>query len=301
MTYGIIAAIAAAATWAFSSTLMATQISRVDSFTVSALRLVWASAFFVVALFAFGVQGDITEMSNAQLLGLAGSALVGLGAGDTIYVASISRLGMARAFTISLGLFTVFTYALAIAVLGEEVTIAVAVGSVLVMAGVYIVSLYGRAKPVLAASDIPLPASRLVRGLVMVVLAAVFWALATVWLRAVGDDHHAVAVGAVRIPAAAVILAGIVSLQANSTIRRRAVSRRSMVVLAAAGVGGTGLGSLLYIYAIQEAGAGLTVVLSSLSPLFALPLGAVFLGEAITRWVAAGSVVACAGILILSI
>jgi drug/metabolite transporter (DMT)-like permease len=74
-----------------------------------------------------------------------------------------------------------------------------------------------------------------------------------------------------------------------------------MGVLAFAGVAGTGFGSLLYIYAIQEAGAGRTAVLSALSPLFALPLSAIFLKEPITRWVAVGTVIAVAGILLLSV
>lgn len=301
MNFGVLAAIAAAGTWAMSSTLMASQVGRIDAWTVSALRLAWASLFFVVALFAFGVQGEVASMGAGQFLALVGSALVGLGAGDTIYVASLTALGMARAFTISLGLFTVFTYALAIAFLGEEVTVPVAFGSLLVLAGVYVVTLYGRAEPVLAAQAQAIPRARLLRGLAMAAAGGVFWSFATVWLRAASEETHAVAVGAVRIPAAAIMLAAIVSAQPRSAARRWQVPRRSMVVLAVAGVAGTGLGSLLYIYAIQEAGAGLTVVLSSLSPLFALPLGALVLHEAITRWVAAGAILAAAGIFFLSI
>jgi drug/metabolite transporter (DMT)-like permease len=104
----------------------------------------------------------------------------------------------------------------------------------------------------------------------------------------------------VRIPAAALMVGALVGLQRNSGIRRRSISRKTMVILALTGIGGTGFGSLLYIYAIQEAGAGRTAVLSALSPLFALPLGAVFLKEPITRWVAIGTGLAVVGIALLS-
>lgn len=73
-----------------------------------------------------------------------------------------------------------------------------------------------------------------------------------------------------------------------------------MSVLTIAGVVGTGVGSLLFIYAVQEAGAGKTAVLSSISPLFALPLSVLFLGEKITRWLLLGTALAVVGIILLA-
>ena len=133
-----------------------------------------------------------------------------------------------------------------------------------------------------------------------VTFAAACWAVATVWLRHSAVDASPAIVGAIRVPASAVVLGGIVAMRRDSIIRTRAIQRSSMLVLAVAGVVGTGVGSLLFIYAIQEVGAGRTAVLSALSPLFAVPLGAIFLGESITRWVALGTALAVAGIILIS-
>ncbi len=72
-------------------------------------------------------------------------------------------------------------------------------------------------------------------------------------------------------------------------------------MLTIAGVVGTGAGSLMYLYALQEIGAGKAAVLSSSSPLFALPLGAIVLKEPITRWVAIGTLLAVTGIGLLAL
>jgi drug/metabolite transporter (DMT)-like permease len=293
-----------------SSILMASQLSRVDSNTISALRLGWASAFFVALLFLTGRAGDVEAMGLSAFVQLCIGALIGLGIGDTIYVASLGVLGATRAYTATLGLFTVVTYALSVALLGEALTIPVAIGSTMVIGSVYLVSIYGRS-PIAATAarglaadplaEAPAVASKLLLGIVLVAAVAVCWSIATVWLRHVAVDAGAVAVGAVRIPAAALMVGALVGMQRNSGVRRRAVPKVTMGVLAFAGVAGTGFGSLLYIYAIQEAGAGRTAVLSALSPLFALPLSAIFLKEPITRWVAVGTVIAVAGILLLSV
>ncbi len=300
---GIAAAIAAAAVWAASSVMMASQLSRVDSTSVSAIRLIWASAFFLLLLVAGGSTGELFELGFNNSLQLVAGAIVGLAVGDTVYVATLGVLGAGRAFTMSLGLFTVFTFALSAMLLGEDVTVTVVLGSALVIGAVYLVSLYGSTQRAESPGH-HTPASSLgdtLRGVAMVVFAAVCWAIATVWLRHIAVDSDATVVGAIRIPAAALVVVGLVTLQRNSVFRRRAIPRKAMLTLAVAGVVGTGLGSLLFIYALQEVGAGKTAVISSLSPLFAVPMGAIWLGEKITMWVVLGTALAVVGIMLLSL
>jgi drug/metabolite transporter (DMT)-like permease len=341
---GVAAAIAAAGIWAMSAAMMGSQTSRVDAISISAIRAIWAGVFFLVLLFATGENAEIGEMSAWIIVQLVLSALIGLALGDTLYVISIARLGMNRAFTISIGLFAVFSFALSAAVLGESVGVLTIVGAAFVLAGVYLVATYGRAgvpsavesthddaepKPpvhpriaggaeLIVDADVagephapsqPMTA-RLKEflfntkspgfGLLVLVVAAMLWAIATVWLRDASTGFSAISVGAVRIPAAGAFLGFAVLSQPNASLRRRAVPRRSMSVLTIAGVVGTGVGSLLFIYAVQEAGAGKTAVLSSISPIFALPLSVIFLGEKITRWLLLGTALAVVGIILLA-
>lgn len=337
---GIAAALAAAGIWAASAALMASQTARVDALSISALRALWATLFFAVALFALGAEGDLAAMSAGTIVELIFSALIGLALGDTLYVVSIGLLGMNRAFTISIGMFTLFSFALSAIFLGEPIGWDTALGAALVLLGVYLVALYGRETPpaaALAASATSLaappgaegepppiagggtgagmPTAAIVKGrpgrpvwlrgtgaagLLVVALAALFWSIATVWLRDASAGFDATAVGTVRIPAAALVLGAAAAARPGSTLRRRAVPQRGMGILAVAGLFGTGVGSLLFIFAVQELGAGKTAVLSSISPVFALALGALFLGEPITRWLAAGTALAVGGIVLLA-
>lgn len=298
---GIIAAIGAAAMWAMSSTVMASQTGNLDSGTISAIRLICASIFFGVVLFASGNQGDMLDMGPWSIVALVLGAFLGLGIGDTLYVAALALVGMARAFTVSLGLFTVFSYTLSIILLGEQVTPWVVIGSALVVCSVYLVSFRGRAEPIPTGDLAPtVDKRRLVIGMAMVVGVALCWATATVWTRAVSENYSAVAIGSVRLPAAAFMVGTFVAINAKSSARRGVVPKKALVLLSLSGIVGTGFGSLLYLYALQEAGAGKAAVLSSSSPLFALPLGAIFLGQAITKWVAVGTVIAVTGIVMLS-
>jgi drug/metabolite transporter (DMT)-like permease len=74
-----------------------------------------------------------------------------------------------------------------------------------------------------------------------------------------------------------------------------------MAMLLAAGMFGTGMGSLLYVIGIQQAGAARAALLSSTSPLFALPLAAVVLHERLTARVIAGAIVSVAGIFLVTL
>jgi drug/metabolite transporter (DMT)-like permease len=326
--------------------MMGSQTSRVDALSISAIRAFWAAIFFVILLFASGENGEIGGMSTWVMVQLVLSAVIGLAIGDTLYVTSIVRLGMNRAFTISVGLFTVFSFALSAALLGEEVGVLTVVGSALVLLGVYVVAYFGRgvetgtgeggggaadqgasevpsgdggrdsSTPVAGGSGaavqrplarkrgrrpFPLSGRRpFVLGVAAVAVAALAWAIATVWLRDAADGSGPISVGALRIPAAGGFLIVVTMSQSRTTLRRRAVPRRSLLVLSLAGLIGTGVGSLLFIFAVQEAGAGKTAVLSGMSPVFGLMLGAVFLGEPITRWVLGGTGLAVSGIVLLA-
>ena len=233
-------------------------------------------------------------------------------------------LGVNFAYPAGLGLFALFSFLLSVIFLGETVTWDTALGSALVLAGVYVVLLYGRetaptpapapltaqqrGTDAAAADRTPGPTTalrarmpgRVAIGLLLLLITAVSWAAGTVWLRDVSEGFDAAAVGLVRIPSALVTIGAVAFLTPGSSLRRRTVSRRSHGVLAVEGLLGAGIGSLLLIFAVQNIGAGETAVLVSLSPLFALPLAAVFLGERVTRWLVVGIVLAVAGIILLS-
>ena len=76
----------------------------------------------------------------------------------------------------------------------------------------------------------------------------------------------------------------------------RQLTPRGIAIVALAGVLGTGLGSILFIYSVDEIGAAKTAFLTTSAPVFALPMGVLFLSEKLTPRVLIGTAITIAGI-----
>jgi DME family drug/metabolite transporter len=61
----------------------------------------------------------------------------------------------------------------------------------------------------------------------------------------------------------------------------------------------TAFSSVLFVASLKYAGVAVGSVLSSTAPLFALPLGVIFLGERMSAWTVLGALVTVAGIVVL--
>ena len=362
---GVLFALGGAAAWALSSTLLASQVRQVDTLSASALRSASAVLFFIPLVFVVGAEGEFGQMSETDMLQFAATGFLSLTMGESLYAGAVAIIGMTRAFTTVVGLYNITAFGLAALLLGESLSWDVAFGAVLVIAGVYLVSLYGRGgsqrqgapsvvrrfamlprltvagrlgwemspmraaiAPVVpiaggsgasaeAASgsatlthvtstasgriDVRLPVlgklpSTFAVGMTLAVSAGLIWGASAVWLAEVAEGFDAAAVGLVRLPAAAGLLLVAAMMEQGSSMRRRVVSRRTMWMMAGSGIFAQGVASILFILALVDIGAGQTVVLFSTAPLIALPLGAIFLRENVTVWVAIGSVIAVIGI-----
>lgn len=136
-------------------------------------------------------------------------------------------------------------------------------------------------------------------GVALAIFTGLAWGCSAVWLRSAAEGFDAAAVSTVRLPVAALLLALSTLTQPASTLRRGGFTPRQLGLLGLSGILGQGVASVLFVFSLQEVGAGKTVVLFSTAPLFALPLGAIFLREQITIWVAVGTVLAVGGIALL--
>jgi len=119
-------------------------VREVDTLSASALRSVSAVLFFIPVVFIFGAEGDFARMSETDMLQFAATGLLSLTTGESLYAGAVAIIGMTRAFTTVVGLYNITAFGLAALLLGESLSWDVAVGSVLVISGVYLVSLYGR-------------------------------------------------------------------------------------------------------------------------------------------------------------
>ena len=182
----------------------------------------------------------------------------------------------------------------------------------MVLAGVYTVVIYGkprrhadgveeavRVDPAVAPPGVLLRYA-FATGLVLAVVTGMAWGGVSVWLRSVAESFDPAAAGVVRMPVVLPVLALLAGMQSHSSLRRRAISRRSFVWLALSGALGTGLVILLIITALQRIGAGEFTVLFNTGPVFGIALGVIFLRERITPWALVGALLVLGGIAMIA-
>lgn len=289
---GEAAALGSAFLWALSNILMGSQSDRMPAIVISALRCVYAALFLSAVAVVLVLAGSVRYPSAVAALGLAGSGVLGLGVGDTLYIRGLGHIGVSRAFPVSMALYPLLTFVLAVAWLDEQVTPAVIAGTVLIIAGVLLVVSDRQAA---RRDEKTMPPGEAWLGVALVALASGLWAFASVWPRSAADGVQPVVAQAIRLPVAAIATAAVVRGVGHS-LSPSGYGRRGAWALVATGVLGTGVGSMLFVIAVQDTGAAKTAVLSSTAPLFALPMAAALLSERITARVVVGTAVSIAGI-----
>ncbi len=289
---GAAAALASSALWAFTSVLLASQSGRLRPLLMSAVRSLTASLMLIGLLVATAGLVQLKEMTFVTGISMMGSGIIGQAVGDTLYINALGFLGVSRTFPITNSAYPFVTFLLAVMLLGEPVTWTLPIGGALIVAGITWIVLEQRRAA--AESDVKV---ELVRGVLFAVAAACAWATATVWLRGQQGDLDALGAASLRIPAASVaVWATIAMTRGRGDQPLRPMTTRSLIVVAMAGILGTGLGSILFIYSVGEIGAAKTAFLTTSAPVFALPMGVLFLAEKLTARTLLGTAITIAGI-----
>ncbi len=291
---GAAAALASSLTWALTSVLLTSQAGRVSPLVMSAIRSGTASLLLFGLLIATWGFAQYDEMTIVTGLSMAGSGIMGQALGDTLYINALGRLGVNRSFPITNSAYPFLTFMLAVLILDEDIRWTTPIGGALIVAGITWIVIEQRRADALA--DVR---TDVMRGVMFALAAAFAWSLATIWLRGQQGNLDTIGAAALRVPAAsAAVLATIALTSRSPSIRAasRPMSRESVAVIAAAGILGTGVGSVLFIYAVESIGAAKTAFLTTSAPLFALPMGVLFLSERLTPRELLGTVLSIAGI-----
>jgi drug/metabolite transporter (DMT)-like permease len=192
--------------------------------------------------------------------------------------------------TISM-IYPLIASGLGIWILGERITAPVAAGTFVTLAGLALI--VGERMP---AGDAGAGETR--RGLGLALLSAVLWGVSPVMMTPAIREVDPVSIQAVRLPLAAGILwVTPWARGAGARVRRdlRAVGPLLLVISVL-----TAMSAVTWVAALKYAGITVTTVLSSTSPLFAIPIGLLVFGERVSTRTVAGILLAVAGIVLLS-
>lgn len=293
---GEAAALASALCWAGTSVGMARLSTRYGGAVLSGARFLIASPFVLALLLLTGGVEELQAAPWSVLLAIVASACIGYGIGDTTYVRALPRVGLQRMSPTATALWVAMSAAGGVLLLGERAGWDLVLGGAAVIVGTYLV-----VRGQVAALPDPSGPARLgpLATVAVLIVVAGAWAAATLLLAGGRGDLGAIAAGAVRIPAGGLVIATVATIATRGEVLRRLPTARDLPLVIALGVVGTAVGSLLYIYAVAEAGAARAVILNSTSPLMVVPLSMFFLGERPTRLVALGTAFCLVGTLIV--
>jgi len=116
---GEIAGIASAALWACSSLIMAGLTRRMPALALSTLRLCLGVCFYACLLVATGNVNAMLHVGWGLAAALAGSAVLAMGFGDTLYIMGMRLVGVSKASPISVTTYPLLAVVLAVAAAGR--------------------------------------------------------------------------------------------------------------------------------------------------------------------------------------
>jgi len=288
---GDIIALLSALLWAISNVLMAMGIRQLPVIPLNLVRCAVSSIFFWCLLPFFGGVQALAHIPLATWVWLALSVLLLLIVGDLLYFRSMELAGVSWAMPVA-SINPLWAVLLAALFVDEPLSWSLLAGGVLIVAGVILV---GRSNVQVEPAD----RRRQRTGLLLALLASLAWGIGQIVLKVAAQDIHAVVANSIRQPMG---LAGmfVLNLGRGRWTELRQLDGRSWLLIVAASLIGTGLGSLLFVQAIQMVGAGRTAVLTSTSPLMAIPFAILWLHERPNRKTLAGTLLAVAGIALVA-
>ena len=286
-TVGALCALGSALSWSVTSLMVSALAPAIGTFTINAARTTLTALIVIGWMLVAGDLQTILTLSMGGFALLAVSIVLAIAVGDTIFFESTQRLGLGRAMTISMS-YPVVAASLAALLLGERLTAAIIVGGLVTLAGLVLI--------VLARTDAP-GQPRPWRGVVEALLAALAWGVSVVALRVPLDEIDPVSAQAIRLPVGALILWVTPWAMRGVPVLIRGGWPLLLQLITLAVV--TAVSSVLYGASVKYAGVAVASVLSSTAPLFAVPLGVVFLGERLPRLALVGTAVTMIGIVVL--
>jgi drug/metabolite transporter (DMT)-like permease len=286
--YGALCALGAALAWSVTSLLARTLMAHYGSVTINAVRSGLAGVLLVVLVAATDGPAALITMSAVTFVLLAVSIVAAIAVGDTVFFESTRAIGLGRAMTIATT-YPVGAALLATALFDEPLTIPIATGTLLTLGGVALI-VSGRSQA---------PAERLWFGIWTAALASAAWALSTVMMKPPLHEVEPLTAQAIRMPLASALL-WLTPWTRGAGAALRGAGRGPLVRMLVLSVVTAG-SSVLFVTSLKYAGVTVGAVLSSTAPLFAVPLGVIFLGERVSAFTIGGALLAVAGIVVLQL
>ena len=293
---GELAALGSALCWTVSAVLYRKALLNVKPVAANTVRCTSTSIILLIFLALSGKLGILAELPSNALVLACISGLIGLGLGDTLYLASLKMIGVARAVPITCT-YPLFSLLWATLLGGENITFQIATGAIIIVLGIWLLGQDRQRKPMDA------PRKIIVKGVALAVLTAVIWSISismvNMAIKETPDFDHALAVNIMRV----MIIAVFLLVSAPIVDRRLSflkMRKETFLALSAGGVVALGIGwfFLTYSFALNTPESR-AVPISSTTPFFSTLSGIIFLHEKVTKQSVLGSILIVVGIFLV--
>ncbi|MEW6184958.1 MAG: GRP family sugar transporter [Thermodesulfobacteriota bacterium] len=283
--------------WSISSICVKLVAGKVDSLTINTLRTCVGSFLLASFVLSSGRMEVLFSTPWSSLIYVVLSGLLAMVLGDTVYIKSVSLLDVSIAFPLSQCAFILLAVLAAVLFLDEPLTWVTFLGAVLIILGIYLMtaSRGRRGSPTERKPVHP-------KGLLFILIAILAWTGATILLKVGVTGVDPFIAAGVRISTSAVVLLALYLLRrGRGATSLRNIGRQHLILVASAGFLTYGVAAVGYITAIQWIGAGKTVLLTAIAPIFALPFAIVILKEKPTRFTVWGVMVGVIGVWLVTV
>ena len=288
--FGAACALASALSWAITS-LLVRQLGNVCSMmTINAVRISLSGLVLLVISLGGTAREELAAMSAFTFLLVASSTVLAAGIGDSIFFECARVLGLGRAMTLAM-IYPLMAAAFAAAFLGEPITLRSAAGAVTTLAGLGLI--------VTARSDTGGTHEGQRRAVLLSFVVALTWAASAIIMKPAMRELSPLTAQGVRLPLVAAFL--WLMPWSRAGLPRLLAAGRPVVAPLTVLTALTAISSMTWIAGLKYSDVVVATVLSSTSPMFALGLGAMFLGERLSPAAVLGALLTIAGIVVLDI
>jgi len=290
---GELAALGAAVSWTISALFYRKTLEGAKPISANIIRLSVTGGLLLLVVVIVGRFEVLTSFSMQLFVLALVSGIIGLGVGDSLYLTSLKSIGVSRAVPLTC-IYPLFSLLWAVLVFGEQITVTVALGAVVIVLGVLFLSRGSQAD----ARE----GGRSFFGVVVAIATALLWSvsisLMNLAVREAPDLDNAFMISVVRVAT----IGGLMLAVSPVVDRKLGFLRVRWKTAAAAIIGGVfalGLGWFLLAYSFTLTSQAISVPISSTTPLFSTLAAVFLLREKASIRNALGSIMIVLGIFLL--
>ena len=287
---GEILALSSAICIGLSNVFVKNVTPRFGTLYLTALRLAISLVMAIAAGFIFSDMSSLLQMEFKYFVILLIAGLIMM-IGHIALVKAISLDDVSRVAPATTGLYILACILVSILLSDNKVSLWTALGGLLVLVGVYLISKNDGSK--FTFRNIFSLRLKLY-ALIFASVTGLFWAIGAVFTDIVVDQVPPIPAAAIRLLFMTMVIMGVLAYKRSFVIK--GLSKRDIFVIFVSGLflGGA---TLTFIGALAATTPSIVVVLNSTYPFFVAPLAVIWLKENITKHVIIGMVACFLGVL----